>query len=412
VETPRARPAAGGPAAPGAIPGWGQAATLSPTSPSAAPAPVAARTPAAPPPPPPLPPSHGTPPVAPIAAQQPSAVRPTAAIAAGAAAAGAASTAASVPGTAAPSGTQPASRSPNAADEGIQSRKPQDVVRPTPKPVPTISDRVAQPGDRICGACSEANDPSRKFCRRCGTSLVEAKVVAAAALPWYRRIFRGGKQTKQYAAGERIDSMQKGSAKAPRKGVGAAIAAGVKSVGLVRGLLGLVVMLGIFGYIGIPSVRGMVEGAVSGGPQKIVDNIRKAIAPTPQIVIPTAITASSEVDGHPATMVWDQATNTDWQGNDKAPTLTVTFKDKIDLMFLIVFPGNATEFKAFRRPSKIEVVFPDGTSQTVDLAETKDKQPFPISKDGIDSLQIRILETTGPDTAPISISELEFNKKS
>jgi hypothetical protein len=359
------------------------------------------KTPAVPPPPPPVPPAQATPPaVAPLAAQQPAAVRPTAAAPVATTAAVSAATA------------EPAARAPEATDDSIQSRKPQDVVRPTPKPVAAVPERVAQPGDRICGACSEPNDPSRKFCRRCGASLVEARIVAAPKLPWYRRIFGGGsKQPKQYAAGERIASMQKGSAKTPRQGLGGVFRSFAKGRSLIVGLLGIFVAIGFLGYIGLPSVHGMVDGALSGGPQKIVDNIRKAIAPTPQIVTPVSVTASSEVAGHPATMVWDKATNTDWQGNDKTPTLTVTFKDKIDLMFLLVYAGNSSKFVDFRRPSKIEVVFPDGTSQTLDLADTKDKQSFAVSKDGIDSLQIRILDTNGPESAPISISELEFNKK-
>ena len=320
--------------------------------------------------------------------------------------------AAATTAAAATAATQPAARTPEVVDDGIQSRKPQDVAAgPKPKAVASVPERVAQPGDRICGACSEPNDPSRKFCRRCGASMVDTKVVAAAALPWYRRLFGGNKQPKQYAAGERIDSMQKGSTKTPRKfGIRSAIASVTKGRAMIAGTLAIVVVLGI-GYISVPSIQGTMNGIVAGGPQKIIDNVRKVIAPTPQIVTPVSITASSEVAGHPATMVWDKATNTDWQGNDKTPTLTVKFKDKIDLMFVLVYSGNSAKFVDFRRPSKIQIVFPDGTTQDIDLADTKDKQSFAVSKDGIDSLQIRILDTNGPDSAPISISELEFNKK-
>jgi hypothetical protein len=183
---------------------------------------------------------------------------------------------------------------------------------------------------------------------------------------------------------------------------------------MVVGLLGIVVAIGFLGYIGIPSIRGTIDGALSGGPQHILDNVRKAIAPTPQIVTPTAVTSgdpSADVKDHPATLVWDKATNTDWQTNSKTPSLTVTFKDKIDLMFVLVYPGNSAKFVDFRRPSKLELDFPDGSSQVIDLADTKDKQSFSVTKDGIDSLVIKILDTNGPDTAPISISELEFNKK-
>jgi hypothetical protein len=338
---------------------------------------------------------------APIA-QQPAAVRPVAAAAATTAALAASA--------------QPVARPPEATDDTIQSRRPQDVAAPRPKPVASASDRVAQPGDRICAACSEANDPARKFCRRCGTSLVEAKVVAAPRLPWYRRLFGGGsgKQPTQYAAGERIGSMQKGSAKTPRQGIGGMMRNLAKGRSALVGLLGIFVAIGFLGYIGIPSVHGMIDGALSGGPQHILDNVRKAIAPTPQIVTPTSVTSgdpAADVKNHPPALVWDKATNTDWQTTSKTPSLTVTFKDKIDLMFVLVYPGNSAKFVDFQRPSKLEIDFPDGTSQVIELADTKDKQSFAVAKDGIDSLVIKVLDTNGPATAPISISELEFNKK-
>jgi hypothetical protein len=346
--------------------------------------------------------SASTPPAVAPVAQQPAAVQPGVAAAATAAAAAAS--------------TQPAARPPEVTDDGIQSRRPQDVVAPKPKPVASVSERVAQPGDRICSACSEPNDPSRKFCRRCGASMAETRVVSAAKVPWYRRIFGGGekKQPKQFAAGERIDSMQKGSAKSPRQGFGAMMRNVAKGRSAVVGLLGIFVAIGFLGYIGLPSVHGMVDGALSGGPQHIIDNLRKAIAPTPQIVTPTSVTSgdpTADVKNHPPTLVWDKATNTDWQTTSKTPSLTVTFKDKIDLMFVLVYPGNSANFVDLQRPATLRITFPDKTFQDINLADTKDKQSFPVSKDGIDSLTITVLDTNGPATAPLSISELEFNKK-
>jgi hypothetical protein len=35
---------------------------------------------------------------------------------------------------------------------------------------------VAKPGDRICTQCGMSNDPTRKFCKRCGSSLAEAPI--------------------------------------------------------------------------------------------------------------------------------------------------------------------------------------------------------------------------------------------
>jgi hypothetical protein len=61
------------------------------------------------------------------------------------------------------------------------------VSRPAPVGEPAPEPRI-RPGDLICGNCGEGNDPARKFCRRCGSTLAEA-TVAAVAVPWWRRVF-------------------------------------------------------------------------------------------------------------------------------------------------------------------------------------------------------------------------------
>ena len=306
-------------------------------------------------------------------------------------------------------------RQPEPGEDVAVYRKPQDVVEvPKGKPVANVPERVAQPGDRICGACGEPNDPTRKFCRRCGTSLVEARVVRrrqAALVPADLR--RRQKQPKQYAAGERIDSMQKGSTKPKPKGIGGAIAAGAKSVGLVRGLLGLVVLIGIFGYIGIPSVRGVVERRLlAAGPSRSSTTSARRSPPRPPSRRRPRSSASGEtLADFPATNLWDKNPHTEWRGTDQLPTFTVTFKEKIDPMFFIIHNGSAENFVDFRRPSKVELVFPDGSSQVLDLEDVHELRSFEMSANGIDSLTIKVLAFEGPPDQPISISEIEFNKK-
>jgi hypothetical protein len=280
--------------------------------------------------------------------------------------------------------------------------------------VAQVEQDVAQPGDRICGSCGAPNDPSRKFCRRCGSSLVEARVVAEPKLPWWKRLFGGGKKKPQatYAAGERKASMKKA---APRT---SGIRGILGKIGIVRGLLGLVVAIGIFGYVGIPSFRGMVTSAADpllrGGPTQVIDNIRKIVSPKPAQVVPRPedISASSEVKDHPARLVADGRTPTDWQGTDKVPEITVKFEEPIDLGWVIVHAGNAAAFADLRRPSALELVFPDGSTKRIELEDKKEPQTFEVSPGTIDSLVIRVVDTNGPESAPISISEIEFFKKS
>ena len=68
-------------------------------------------------------------------------------------------------------------------------------TKPPPK-------REIRPGDLICGQCQEGNDPDRRFCRRCGASLIAAEeAVAPPPVPWWKRLFV--RRPKVVAAGER-----------------------------------------------------------------------------------------------------------------------------------------------------------------------------------------------------------------
>jgi hypothetical protein len=56
-------------------------------------------------------------------------------------------------------------------------------------------------------------------------------------------------------------------------------------------------------------------------------------------------------------------------------------------------------------------VFSDGTVQRVELQDVHDPQNIDASGPSGDSLTIRVVETYGPDGAPLAISELEFFAK-
>ncbi|MHB8891196.1 MAG: zinc ribbon domain-containing protein [Candidatus Limnocylindrales bacterium] len=308
---------------------------------------------------------------------------------------------------------QPAARPPQAVpDDQPASRQPTAVVQPRPRPTTTVEQRVAQPGDRICGSCGEANDPGRKFCRRCGASLVEARVVALKPLPWWKRIFRRGpKASRQYAAGQRIGSMSAGSSSAGGKGFGGLLRNALKIKNLIGIVLGLAMAVGVVGYIGFPSFQGFVNQTISGGIPGIIDDIRRIVAPSLVIERPVSVTASSEVADHPVRLVFDKGTNTDWQATDKAPSITATFKEKIDVGAVILYVGSTKAFVDTRRPAELTFTFPDGTSKAITLQDIPAAQKFDLSASNVDSVVITITATNGPESAPVSISEIEFFKK-
>jgi hypothetical protein len=59
-------------------------------------------------------------------------------------------------------------------------------------PRPSTQHAPPKPGDLVCDSCGAGNDPNRKFCRQCGSSLVAA--VVEPKVPWWKRFFRRNKR--------------------------------------------------------------------------------------------------------------------------------------------------------------------------------------------------------------------------
>src|SRR5262249_24187308 len=144
-------------------------------------------------------------------------------------------------------------------DDQPEARKPTlgDGDRPRPKPEPTPEPEVeqAQPGDIICAVCGTPNDPTRRFCRRCGNKLVAAAAPVVAKVPWWRRIFGGGtrKTVAPAAAGTRPKSM------------GSAGQSGPSVIGrLIPLVLVGLVAFGATSVIVIPDVRNGIGDAIAG----------------------------------------------------------------------------------------------------------------------------------------------------
>lgn len=285
------------------------------------------------------------------------------------------------------------------ADQPV-ARQPTMVTQAPPKPAqPTrhVEQRIAQPGDLICSNCNEPNDPSRRFCRRCGTSLVAAAAPAARGLPWYRRIFR--RAPKAYAAGERAGSMRQPGA----KGAGRKMEVGP----LVRGVLGVLIALGVIGAVALPDVRSMLISNATG----FIDDIRKFIAPTLAPVHPIGATASSETEGHEGAKLIDQRSNSDWQSGEANPSITLTFQTEVDLGAIFVHNGTAEAFLDTRRPSKLQFVLPNGSTTDVTLVDDHKAQQFELNANDVKEIEVRIIETAGPEGAPVALSEIEFFMK-
>jgi hypothetical protein len=289
-----------------------------------------------------------------------------------------------------PAAVQPSARQPSA-----------DVAVQRPRPVVDTPRRVAQPGDLICGNCQEPNDPTRKFCRRCGASLATA--APAVKIPWYRRLFQ--RKPKTYEAGERKQAMRAGTA--PRRGIGSRLRF------VVGWALAGLVVLGAIGYVAVPSVGSAINGGVRGA----VDTVRKIVSPTLVLVHADGTDASDSIKDHAASKVTDGATNSDWQADGEHPTLTFTFERPIDIGALNLWNGAAdAKTKALRtdlrRPSQLLLTAQNGQTATIDLDDIHDRQVRYVDLSGVEELVVEIVQTNGPDDAPVSLSEIEFLRKS
>ena len=114
---------------------------------------------------------------------------------------------------------------------------------------------------------------------------------------------------------------------------------------------------------------------------------------------------------HPASQLFDAATNTDWQGTGQGADDHRHVQGEGRPGGGHPHIGSADAFVDTRRPAEVPFAFSDGTTKTIKLEDVTDKQTFDLSASNTDSVVITVTSTNGPESAPISISEIEFFKK-
>jgi hypothetical protein len=255
---------------------------------------------------------------------------------------------------------------------------------------PTVMDeptRVA-PGETACPACGVGNDPTRRFCRRCGTPLAG---VAVARLPWWRRLLARLRGRRAHAAGYRPRTRTR-------------FRGGPWTV-LVF-LLAAVVAVAL-----IPSLRGLVGAGVTA--------VRDRLANREQVT-PVNATASSSADGHPAKNLYDAATNVYW-----APSVPSTGAvgqwvaldlarpvRLLDLVFTTGISADRQQFLTEARPEHVEVTLTaaDGTTRvrSLRLHDAAGAQRFDVTGDGVTRIQVTIRSIYGARPGrQVAIAEVE-----
>jgi zinc-ribbon domain len=282
-----------------------------------------------------------------------------------------------VPGEQVPAEQAPAE--PVAVVEPPGAVQPGRPVAPRPVVREFPDGHAAAPDDTPCPACGAMNRSGRRFCRRCGRSLV-AVVERVHHVPWWRRLrWR------------------------PRWSLGT----------ILRRLLTLLLILAVLAGVAVVAVR-------YGG--RAVDAVRDRIA-KPAPVRPDAVTASSSAAGHPASAVVDGLTNRFWAPATTVPPqgqyVEMTFTPPFRLLDLIVHSGVAPEEDAFTsqaRPAELELTTwsADGTSSstTLHLADQPGEQKFHHVAGSVIKIRLTIRScygtVSGHETA---LAEVELFKR-
>jgi ribosomal protein L40E len=276
-------------------------------------------------------------------------------------------------------------------------------TRVAPKP-PQAKGREYKPGDKICGQCGEGNDPARKFCRKCGTSLVEA--VVAAEPSWWKRLF--SKKKKTLKAGERRTRAD-GTLKDGRPRVFQGLK---KTFNVLFAILAILLM---FAFIG--PWRGSVLDAM----RDTTNKVKRIFIAEYEPLHADGIEATSSLPEHPAAMAIDGATNFAWQegapGDGEGQKLVLTFNQQVDIDKIGIRSGASNqqeEFLAQPRPRELHIVFSNGAQKDITLKDTPEFQTFNVKAHAIVRMEITVTSviTSFKGGHDMGIAEVElFTRK-
>lgn len=275
-----------------------------------------------------------------------------------------------------------------------EQKRPTAVVKKPPS-------RRLRPGDLICGDCGEGNADTRKFCSRCGATLLTAEVVKT---PWWRKILPK-RRTKVRTALERTAKDRRAKTTA----TGKAFRAVFKTV---RALVAVVLVLGGIAYGSLPAVRTWVNNQVAAWQQDAQSALDMTYAP----VHPTKVTATLEEPNHPADLVADSVSNTFWAApaNKGEATLVFTFDRPVNIDKAIIQNGDNDKFDQTFRAERLHLVYSTGKTEDLQLKDQPDPQELTVQNGhDVTSLEIHVTATYqslhGNDLA---ISEIELFQRS
>jgi hypothetical protein len=282
-----------------------------------------------------------------------------------------------------------------APEEPVAAPVQPQAAGPVPPPPPRATPRAPDepppaPGDLVCGQCGAGNVPTRRFCRRCGTSLADAP--AAPRLSWWRRLTTRSPRPAP-VAGTRPAPSRWRRMRRPRLLVPA-----------------LVVVLGLAAF----GLRGQIGGAT--------DKVRDRVAKGSQIHA-VSVSASSSAPGHAAGLAVDGTTDRYWAsaagGSGAGQYLEAKFDQPFRLLDVVIHPGASPveeQFLKQSRPHDVLITTTDshGTStpHPVHLTDTPGPQTFHLAVSDVTRIRLTLQSAYAPSNSRhTAVAEVEFFKR-
>ncbi len=318
-------------------------------------------------------------------------------------------------GTAGNTTVQPAAVIPGTSQPQAQ-RPGAEKVRPAAK---KSAAQEINPGDLICGNCGTGNPPTRKFCRKCGTTLAEAIVAKVGFFARLKRKF--SRKKKSHEAGYRPKA---GSAGA---NAGLATKGRVAWFRLNSKLMKVGALLGVvaaFGF-GVEPIRQKLQ--LPNVRQSVMNKFRELAKPVYDPVRPASAKASSAASGHGAEFAIDAGSNTYWSAGPAADggigsKLTISFDKPFDLGRVLLTSGVSGSnepgagFVSQPRPSELRFTLNDDVANAVTVGVKDIPEPQQLVVKGKEVTKL-VMEVTGVYPSAqgkgksVSITEMEFFQK-
>jgi hypothetical protein len=291
--------------------------------------------------------------------------------------------------------------------------------RPAPK---TVAQR--NPGDLYCGDCGEGNAAERRFCRRCGASLANIAPEPMPKVPWYRKLFGGGKPAAPAYHPPTVGP--DGTVVPGAAGGGAAFDAGGKAKKWKsekpRGISGGTRARNIFGKLGWPLAFLAILGVgISPLRVKITDwgfRTYHSLVPSYSAVHPESaklISGPAQTDkDHGVSQFVDGFDNTAWvtKGSGVGATVRIEFSHPVNLDKIGFLNGSKTNYVDQSRPTRVEITLPDGTKKQFGLKDEAKFQAYDLKARGVTFITLKVLVIQkGLKNQNMALTEMEFKKR-